>query len=141
MNMLERKDMHNWFKGFNFIGYLKKHFMLGQIDPWRKTEDGKPIYTLLVTTDAALEECKQWSNQDISKKEFTDYLKLNDIYLFHNIDEFKKTKENLEKGIKEEEIQLQPKKKPITEERRLFLQKQAEKMRLKKQEKSATCES
>jgi len=70
--------------------------MLGQVDPWRKTMEDEPIFTLLVNVDYALEECKSWSNQDISKQEFINYLKINDIYLFKNVDEFKTVKEKKE---------------------------------------------
>ena len=79
--------------GFNYIDYLKRHLMLGQVDPWRKTLEDQPIFTLLVDLNTAIEECKLWSGQEISKQEFVNYLKINDIYLFKNIDEFKNLKE------------------------------------------------
>ena len=86
--------------GFNFIEYLKRHLMLGQVDPWRKTLEDQPIYTLLVDINYALEECKRWSNQDIQRQEFVNYLKINDIYLFKNVDEFKNVKDKLTSEIK-----------------------------------------
>jgi hypothetical protein len=62
--------------------------MLGQVDPWRRTDEGQPIYTLLVPVETALDECKEWSKQEITRKEFTDYLKQNDILLFNSVEEF-----------------------------------------------------
>jgi len=98
--------------GFDFISYLKSHLMLGQVDPWRKTMEDEPIFTLLVTVDYALAECKSWSNQDISRQEFIDYLKINDIYLFKNIDEFKAVKE------KKETLKVEKKKRETSPELR-----------------------
>jgi|SRR6266853_2068136 len=98
--------------GFNYIDYLKIHLMLGQVDPWRKTLEDQPIFALLVSVDYALEECKSWSNQDILKQEFINYLKINDIYLFKNIDEFKAVKN------KKETLRVEKKKREISTELR-----------------------
>jgi hypothetical protein len=38
--------------------------------------------------ETALDECKEWSKQEITRKEFTDYLKQNDILLFNSVEEF-----------------------------------------------------
>jgi len=86
--------------------------MLGQVDPWRKTLEDEPIFTLLVTVDYALEECKSWSNQDVSKQEFINYLKINDIYLFKNVDEFKAITE------KKNTLRVEKKKREISPELR-----------------------
>ena len=83
--------------GFDFINYLKRRLMLGVVDPWRKTFDDKPIYTILVPLQTAYDECKLWSNQEFTLTEFINYLKINDIYLFKNIDGFKAVKEEKEK--------------------------------------------
>lgn len=77
------------------------HIVLGQIDPWRKTEKGTPYYTILVTLDDALERCKSWSGQDIARKDFISYLKLNDVILLQDVEEFKKVKEKPVGEIKE----------------------------------------
>jgi hypothetical protein len=83
--------------GFDFITYLQRRCMLGVVDPWRKTFEDKPILTILVTPDMAYEECKKWSNQEFSKQSFIDYLKINDIYLFKNIENFVEKKEEKKK--------------------------------------------
>jgi len=115
--------------GFNYIDYLKRHFMLGQVDPWRKTLEDKPIFTLLVDLNTAIEECKLWSGQEISKQEFVNYLKINDIYLFKNIDEFKEVKERKQTAT------TSPKtKKSISPERKELLRKQMIEINNKKQE-------
>lgn len=74
--------------GFDYAGWLKRHLMAGQIDPWRKTDKRKPMYTLLVSVEIAMEECKGWSRQEFSRHDFINYLKVNDIIVFNNIDEF-----------------------------------------------------
>ncbi len=79
--------------GFDFVEYLKRHMLLGQVDPWRQTFDDKPIFTILVPLETAYEECKDWSKQEFSKTDFSNYLKLNDIYLFKNIENFVAAKE------------------------------------------------
>lgn len=86
--------------------------MLGQVDPWRKTMEDQPIFTLLVPIEYALEECKRWSNQEIPRQEFIDYLKINDIYLFKNVDESKQVKE------KKETLRVEKKKREISPELR-----------------------
>lgn len=30
--------------GFDYATYLKKRLLVGQVDPWRRTEKGKPIW-------------------------------------------------------------------------------------------------
>lgn len=57
------------------------------MDSWRRTLDGKRIYTPLTTIDDALKRCREASKQDISKNEFINHLKVNDIFLFNNLDE------------------------------------------------------
>jgi hypothetical protein len=47
---------------------------------------------LLVSLETAINECKDWSNQDIVRKEFMDYLKINNIWAFKNVDEFVEVK-------------------------------------------------
>ena len=86
--------------GFDYISYLKRHLMLGQVDPWRKTLDDGPIFTLLVDLSTAIEECKLWSGQEIIRQEFINYLKINDIYCFKNANEFVAVKEKKETATK-----------------------------------------
>lgn len=92
---------------FDYAQYLKRHLMVGQVDPWRRTDEGKPLYTILVPLDVAIKECSEWSGQEIGRQEFINYLKLNDILCFKNINEFQKIKEELKEEQKE--IQLKPK--------------------------------
>jgi hypothetical protein len=113
--------------GFDFISYLKKRLMLGVVDPWRKTMDDNPIFTLIVDLNTAYEECKNWSGQDISKTEFTNYLKINDIYLFKNIDEFKSVKD--QKEVKSSSTKT---KKTISPERKEMLRLQMAEINNKK---------
>lgn len=117
--------------GFDYVGYLKRHFMVGQIDPWRSWEDGNKIYTLLVPVDTALEECLLWSNQEVSRKEFLSYLRNNGVIVLKDIAEFSKLKE-----VKADEESSIPKgkthKRKISEERREQLRKQVILMNEKK---------
>lgn len=100
--------------------------MLGIVDPWRKTYDDKPVYTILVTLETAVDECKLWSGQDINRQEFINYLKLNDIYLFKNVDHFKAEKDE----IKEKKAKRQ-----ISDERRKQLSEQMKFVRAKSSKK------
>jgi len=125
--------------GFDYVTFLKRHLMVGQIDPWRRTEDGKPFYCLLVPVDTAIAECSGWSNQEIHRTEFLNYLKLNDVLSVRNIDEFMKVKETIKNYRETEETPLKLKRKPISEERRKKLQEQAKKMNeLKQSSKKAS---
>jgi CHASE3 domain sensor protein len=76
----------------NYVEYLKRRMMIGPLDPWRRTDDDEPLYALLVSLETAINECKDWSNQDIVRKEFMDYLKINNIWAFKNVDEFVEVK-------------------------------------------------
>lgn len=103
---------------YNYAEYLKKLFMIGQIDPWRRTDEGAPLYTILVPFDIAYDECvakcKELEFESFTKGEFRNYLKLNDIIVFNNVTEFGKA--NLGRAKK-------PRKK-MSEERRKRLQEQ-----------------
>jgi hypothetical protein len=120
--------MYEYLNGFNYAGYLKRRLMVGQVDPWRRTDDGKPIYTILVTVDIAIKECEEWSNQDIGRTEFINYLKLNDILCFRNVDEFKKLKEELKEQIDETPLKLR--KRQLSEEHKEKLRNNIKKARL-----------
>jgi hypothetical protein len=74
-------------KNFDIISFLHQKQLLGQVDPWRRTHEGNRIYTLLTTIDDALEQVRKETKQDISRTEFINHLKINDIYLFQNLDE------------------------------------------------------
>jgi hypothetical protein len=117
-----------YLNGFNYATYLKRRLMVGQVDPWRRTDDGKPIYTILVPVETAIKECEEWSGQDISRSEFINYLKLNDILCFRNVEEFKKLKEEL-KEIEEKPLKVR--KRQISEEHREKLRNNAKKARSK----------
>lgn len=112
---------------FDYAEFLKRRFMVGQVDPWRKTDEGKPIFTILVPIETAIAECKEWSNQEIGRQEFINYLKLNDILCFRNIDEFQSLKTELRSEIDETPKKL--KKRVITEERKKQLQEHIKKVR------------
>lgn len=112
----------NNLDGFDYVAYLKKHLMVGQIDPWRETDEGNKIYTLLVPIETAIEECKAWSNQEFSRSNFINYLKVNDVLTFKNVEEFAKMKE--EKEEKKEIVFKKGFKKQISEERREKLRNQ-----------------
>jgi hypothetical protein len=72
---------------FDAISFLHQNNLLGQVDNWRRTLDGNKIYTLLTTVDDALKRVKEASKLNISRTEFLNNLKLNDIYLFENNEE------------------------------------------------------
>lgn len=110
-------------KGFDFTGYLKRHFFIGQIDPWRRHDNGDPVLCLLTSVETALNECEGWSGQEITRAEFVKELQSNNIFVFRTIEEFKKYKE------KKIEEKLEPKKRNISDEQRRRLQKHAQTIR------------
>lgn len=110
----------------DYATYLKRKLMVGQVDPWRKTDDGKPLYTILVPVDTAIKECEEWSGQELGRAEFINYLKLNDILCFRNVDEFKKLKEELKEQA--DETPLKPKR-TLTEEHKEKLRNNLKKAR------------
>jgi hypothetical protein len=119
-------------KGFDFISYLHRRFLLGQVDPWRKTDDGKPIYTLLCSVETALDECKEWSGQEIGRTELVDYLKINDIYIFKNIEEFVHLKDKLHD---DPQGKATSKKRNISEETKEKLRQRMKKLNVEKHKK------
>lgn len=118
--------MVRYLYGFNYADYLERHLLVGEVDPWRRTDEGNPLRVLLVTVDVALEECKEWSKQDIGRQELVDYLKLNDILCLRNVEEFSSIKEKLKKGIPIDEPKK--KKKKFTEEQLLKLKERMRKL-------------
>lgn len=121
-----------YLNGFNYADYLKRHLMVGQVDPWRITDEGKKIYTLLVSIEDALKECKEWSNQEIDRRKFINYLKLNDILAFRDVNEFAKIKEENEKRTKEE--RPIKKKRIVSEETKKILSERMKLLNSKKQQ-------
>jgi hypothetical protein len=113
---------------FDYASFLKRKLMVGQVDPWRRTDEGKPLYVVLVPVDVALKECSEWSNQEITRSEFINYLKLNDILCLRDINEFQKIKEEKKEIV---EIPLKLKKKDISLERREFLRNNMKNVRSK----------
>jgi hypothetical protein len=109
--------MSTCLEGFNYADYLMRKLMVGQIDPWRRTDDGTPLYCLLTSVKEAMDECELWSKRKIDKSSFVDYLKINDILMITNVNEIEKVKK-----VKREKKELSP-------ERLKTLQIQAEKMR------------
>lgn len=93
--------MDKHLNGFNYASYLKRRLMVGQVDPWRETDERKPIYTTLVPLETAMAECKEWSGQDFTRAAFIDHLKLNDVIVFNNVNHFA---EVVEKRKAEEKI-------------------------------------
>lgn len=84
----------------DYVRYLKGFRMIGQIDPWRADDNGKPIFALLVTVDVALAECIALSGQDMTRHEFLSYLKEQDVQVFKNVDEFANLKEGKVREVK-----------------------------------------
>jgi hypothetical protein len=83
-------------RGFDYVDYLKRHMLVGQLDPWRIDDDGKPFYALLTTLDFAMNECTGWSGQSLGRDEFKNYLALNNIWTLRNIEELQKVREERE---------------------------------------------
>lgn len=117
---------------------LKSQLMVGQIDPWRRTDDGNPIYALLVPTQIALDECNAFrkrvnpDSEELTRAQMLKHLKDDDVFVFRNVDEFVNLKNNLKDSKKQKIVVdfLKPKsKRTISPERKITLQKQAEKMR------------
>lgn len=90
-----------YLKGFNFVEFLKRRLMVGQLDPWRIDDDGKPFFALLVSLEHALQECNGWSNQEFTRTELKNYLALNNIWTLKNIEELKEIREEREVARKE----------------------------------------
>ena len=109
-------------QGFNYVEYLKRHHFIGQIDPWRRHDNGNPVLCLLTAVEPAINECEGWSGQELKRGEFIKYLKDNDIFVFRSVEEFKKYKDE------KIEEKLEPKKRNISDEHRRNLQKQVLKM-------------
>lgn len=110
----------------DYVAYLKTLRMIGQFAPMKK-DDGGFAEALLVSVEIALQECNGWSNQDLTRSEFLNCLKDNDILVFSNIEDFvnwKKEKSKPSEGRKKF-------KRVISEERRNQLKKHAELMREK----------
>lgn len=83
--------------------FLRRFGMIGQIDPWRVDDEGRPIIALLVPVESALLEYNEWAGTDLTRTAFVSALKDDDVFVFRNIDEFVKLKEqnrNIEKTIK-----------------------------------------
>lgn len=99
--------------GFDYATYLKRHLMAGQIDPWRKTDEGKPLYALLVSVDIAMEECLGWSKQELSKYQFINYLKVNDILVLSTPEDLSQIREE-----RIEEVKVPKKKRAISDTER-----------------------
>lgn len=131
--------MSKYLSGFNFIDYLKRHSLIGQVDPWRIDDDGKPYFALLTALDTAIAECKEWAiankpnkeedkNEDIigiSKTDFKKYLLLNNILTLNNIEDLVKLKaeRKLERQMAKEEKKKH--KRTVSPERRIQLQEHA----------------
>ena len=117
-----------YLKGLNYAEYLKRHLMVREIDPWRRDEEDKKFYCLLIPMDTALEECKGWSGQDITRTELTNHLKLNNIWIVRDTNEFQKKREEavLERKKDREDKKIRAKRILSDEERK----RRSEQMRL-----------
>jgi hypothetical protein len=90
-----------YLKGFNFIEYLKRKSLVGQLHP---IEDHRqPIIGLLVSLPTAIAECELWSGQELDRHSFIKYLKGNSIFL-GDADDLLKLKEQRAKNISKENI-------------------------------------
>lgn len=110
--------------GFDYVEYLKRHGYIGQIDPWRRHDNGDPVLCLLTSVEPALQECISWSGQEMTRSEFVKYLQSENIFVFRSVEEFKKYKDDKI----EPKLELK-KKRTVSEERRKKLQKHAETIR------------
>jgi len=120
-------------ESIDYVSFLKRKNFIGQIDPWRRDDEGKPILSLLTKTQDAIDECKNWSNQDFTRQEFVKYLNTNGIYVFSNIAEFNKVKDviHLEEALNNSKSSRNcstKKKREISPEHREKMRKQAKKM-------------
>jgi hypothetical protein len=87
--------------GFNYTEFLKRRQFIGQVHPWNKNEqNNNPMMALLVPVQNAIDECNYWSGQDITREQFLTYMKNNNIYVFKNIDDFVKAREEYDKNRK-----------------------------------------
>ena len=76
----------------NFIRMLRNIKMIGIFHPTHK--NAEHIEALLVSTQTALDECNGWSNQDITKRQFIDYLIDNGVEVFNSLEQFVKFKKS-----------------------------------------------
>lgn len=106
------------------VEYLKKLKMIGQIDPWRRDDDGNPIYALLVPVDTAILEIGG-PDTTITRTEFLKCLKDANVFVFRNIDEFVKLRDSLRKVEKEVKTERKKFKREISPERRKALKDHA----------------
>lgn len=114
------------YQGFDFVTYLKRHGFIGQIDPWRRHDNGDPVLCLLTSVEPALQECIGWSNLELTRGEFVKYLQSENIFVFRSIAEFEKYK-----GEKiEEKLELK-KKRNISEDTRKKLKENMHAVRAK----------
>lgn len=110
--------MTNYLDGFDYVSYLKRKLLVGQIDPWRVDDEDKPIFALLVSVEDAISECKNWSNQEIGRKTFLSHLKVNNVFVFKSSEEFKETRDKLREQEKEIKKQVKKGKRNISDETR-----------------------
>lgn len=116
--------------GFDYVTYLKRRLMVGEIDPWRKTDEGKKLYTLLVSVEIAMEECQLWSGQEFTRHDFINYLKVNDVLTFKNIEDVVNLRES---KVEETKIERKPKgKRVISEEEKMRRKEQMKQINQKK---------
>lgn len=82
--------LHN----INFVGFLKRSRMIGCLHVSRELGD---VEALLVPVQIALDECNDWSNQDLTKDQLLHYLRENGIEVFKTIEDFVKFKKKYPK--------------------------------------------
>lgn len=109
---------------FNYVKFLEGLRMIGPFHPWKK-DDGDVYKALLVPVENAQLECTGWSNQEMTRSEFLSYLKLQDVLVFGNVEDFVKWRKGEKKpsGKKFKRV--------ISEERRIQLRNHAKSMREK----------
>ena len=111
-----------YWNNINITGYLKKNLWIGQIDPWRRHDNGDPVLCLLTDVDPALKVVQGWVGPgiELTRTEFVKNLQQNNIFVFRSVDEFEKYKN---KKIDNTKLVLKQKKN-ISEERRKKLSEQ-----------------
>ncbi|MBR1245507.1 hypothetical protein JQ609_01035 [Bradyrhizobium sp. AUGA SZCCT0169] len=66
--------------------------MIGQLHSWNSFDQTTPIIGLLVPLEVAMNECAQWSGQEITRFEFIKYLRDQGVHVFNTLDEFMQEK-------------------------------------------------
>jgi hypothetical protein len=81
----------NTILGFNFIQHLTRHHFIGQVYPVSYRQQHLPkMFTTFDSERDIIDECKRWSDQDITLKVLRKHLEDNgiELHVFTKIDQF-----------------------------------------------------